>query len=203
MIYLHSLEMVAKLTLPYVFPVGIPSSWAAPDQYSINNNYLQDWLLNTGSLTERLKSECAQFHLTLLGQRHEKITLEEFRQVCSSEHPYKAEDWQVREVLLWGDGQPWVFARSIIPQRLCENNFENLNTMPLGQLIFNDVRFKRMPIEVTHMLDSKTFLNALHLSAIDSQSALWGRRSVFHFENLKMMVSEVFLPQSPAYLGIN
>jgi chorismate--pyruvate lyase len=28
---------------------------------------------------------------------------------------------------------------------------------------------------------------------------LWGRRSVFNFENLKMSVSEVFLPSSPAY----
>lgn len=200
MIHLHNMEMAAKLNLPYVFPIGIPSSWAAPDQYSIKNNGLKDWLLNTGSLTERLKSECTQFHLTLIGQRQEALTLEEFHQVCSSEQTFRQEDWQVREVLLWGDGQPWVFARSIIPQVLCESNFVNLNTMPLGHMLFNDKRFQRMPIEVTNMQNSQTFLNTLH---INHQSSLWGRRSVFCFENVKMMVSEIFLPNSPAYAGVN
>lgn len=200
MIHFHKLEFVAKLNLSYTFPVGIASSWAAPDQYSIKDERLEDWLLDTGSLTERLKSQCSQFHLTLLGQRQEKLTLEEFKQVCSPGQEFQVEDWQVREVLLWGDGQPWVFARSIIPQILCESNFVNLNTMPLGQMLFNDKRFKRLPIEVTNMQDTEAFLKALDLS---HQSSLWGRRSVFCFENLKMMVSEVFLPNSPAYAGLN
>ena len=106
------------------------------------------------------------------------------------------QEWQVREVLLWGDNQPWVFARSIIPQRLCEGDFVNLNTKPLGQLIFNDKRFKRMPFQVTKVCPSKAFLSQLH---IPCEIDLWGRRSVFSFEDLKMTVSEVFLPSSPAY----
>lgn len=200
MIHLHQSEFVAKLNLPYVFPIGIPSLWAAPNQYTIPDTRLESWLLDTGSLTERLKSNCAQFHLTLLGQRQEEITLEEFKQVCAENQCFQREDWQVREVLLWGDGQPWVFARSIIPQTLCESNFLNLNTMPLGQMIFNDRRFNRMPIEITNMRDTEGFLAALNLS---HHSSLWGRRSVFCFENLKMMVSEIFLPNSPAYTGLN
>ena len=70
----------------------------------------------------------------------------------------------------------------------------NLNTQPLGQLIFNDKRFKRMPFEVTNMSASKAFLAQLHIS-----SEIWGRRSAFTFEDLKMTVSEVFLPSSPVY----
>ena len=180
----------------YTFPVGISSQWADPNHLTIPNPCLKDWLLDTDSLTEKLQSACTSFHLTLLGQRQAPITLEEFQQVCSTQQQLNLKEWQVREVILWGDNQPWVFARSIIPQRLCENDFVNLNTQPLGQLIFNDKRFKRMPFEVTNMSASKAFLAQLHIS---SEMHLWGRRSAFTFEDLKMTVSEVFLPSSPVY----
>ncbi|WP_293748619.1 chorismate lyase [uncultured Paraglaciecola sp.] len=180
----------------YTFPVGIPSLWAHPDQFSIPNPCLKNWLLNTDSLTQRLQSQCKSFHLTVIGQRQVEITLEEFQQVCAPKQKLNPQEWQVREVLLWGDNQPWVFARSIIPQSLCESDFVNLNTKPLGQLLFNDKRFKRMPFEITHIYPSKAFLTKLHIS---SEMKLWGRRSAFSFEDLKMTVSEVFLPSSPAY----
>jgi chorismate--pyruvate lyase len=184
------------LNSSYTFPVGIPSPWVNSEQFTIPNPCLKDWLLDSGSLTERLQSQCTSFHLTLVGQRQSKISLEEFQQVSAPHQQLNQKEWQVREVILWGDNQPWVFARSIIPQRLCESDFVNLNTKPLGQLIFNDKRFKRMPFEVTHMCASKVFLAQLHIS---SEMDLWGRRSAFSFEDLKMSVSEVFLPSSPAY----
>jgi chorismate--pyruvate lyase len=180
----------------YTFPIGIPSLWAEPDQFTIPSRCLKNWLLDTSSLTERLQSQCTLFHLTLIGQRQTDITLDEFQRVCVPHQKLNPKEWQVREVILWGDNQPWVFARSIIPQRLCESDFVNLNTKPLGQLIFNDKRFKRMPFEVTNMFASKDFLTHLHIS---SEMDLWGRRSAFSFEDLKMTVSEVFLPSSPAY----
>jgi chorismate--pyruvate lyase len=184
------------LNLSYIFPVGIPSIWAEPDQVTIPTPSLKNWLLDTGSLTERLQAQCASFHLTLIGQRQAEITLEEFQRVCTPGQQLNPQEWQVREVLLWGDNKPWVFARSIIPQILCESDFVNLNDKPLGQLIFNDKRFKRMPFEITNMCSSKAFLSQLQIS---SEMDLWGRRSAFSFENLKMTVSEVFLPCSPAY----
>lgn len=180
----------------YTFPIGIPSPWFESDRITIPNPCLKNWLLDTGSLTERLQSQCTLFDLTLIGQRQAEITLEEFQRVCTPQQVLNQQEWQVREVLLWGDNQPWVFARSIIPQKLCESDFVNLNTKPLGQLIFNDKRFKRMPFEITNMSPSKAFLAKLH---IPSEMTLWGRCSVFRFEDLKMSVSEVFLPSSPAY----
>ena len=185
-----------NLNSSYTFPIGIASLWAEPDQFTIPDPCLKNWLLDTGSLTARLLSQCTSFHLTLIGQRQAQITLEEFQQVCAPQQQLNPQEWQVREVLLWGDNQPWVFARSIIPQKLCESDFVNLNTKPLGQLIFNDKRFKRMPFEITNMCSSKAFLEELHIT---SEIDLWGRRSAFRFENLKMTVSEVFLPSSPAY----
>lgn len=187
---------VVKLNLSYSFPIGIPSVWAEPNQFTIPNPCLKNWLLDTGSLTEKLQSRCSLFDLTVIGQRQAQITLEEFQQVGAPQQELNQQEWQVREVLLWGDKQPWVFARSIIPQKLCEGDFVNLNNKPLGQLIFNDKRFKRMPFEVSKVCPSKAFLAQLHIT---SEIDLWGRRSAFSFEGLKMSVSEVFLPGSPAY----
>jgi chorismate--pyruvate lyase len=187
---------VVKLKTSYIFPVGIPSLWAEPDKFVIPSSYLKNWLLDTGSLTERLQTQCTSFHLTLIGQQQAEIAPEEFQRVCTFQQQLNPKEWQVREVILWGDNQPWVFARSIIPQKLCENDFINLNNKPLGQLIFNDKRFERMPFEVTNMSPSSAFQAQLKLSI---EMDLWGRRSVFNFENLKMSVSEVFLPNSPAY----
>lgn len=181
----------------YTFPIGIPSLWCEPEQVIIPNTRLKNWLLDTGSLTEKLQSKCETFHLTLIGQKQADITSEEFQRVRAPGQQLNPQEWQVREVLLWGDNQPWVFARSVIPKKICESDFLNLNTKPLGQLIFNDKRFKRMPFEVTKMCPSKEFLAQLH---IPSEMKLWGRCSAFSFEDLKMTVSEIFLPNSPAYV---
>lgn len=190
------IDTVVKLKPAYTFPIGIPSQWTEPNQVDIPNPRLQAWLLDTGSLTEKLQTRCSTFKLTLIGQEHSQITDEEFQRVSAPSQQFDPQQWQVREVLLWGDNQPWVFARSVIPQQLCESDFVNLNTQPLGQLIFNDKRFKRMPFEVTNISPSQDFLEKLRIS---SNKDLWGRRSAFSFEGLKMTVSEIFLPDSPAY----
>jgi chorismate--pyruvate lyase len=105
----------------------------------------------------------------------------------------------VREVILRGKNQPWVFARSIIPLSLCQSDFANLGDKPLGQLIFNDKRFTRSPFQLAHLPQPAPWLAKLGFSCAGQ---LWGRRSVFCFEEMKMMVAEVFLPEAPAYKNI-
>lgn len=180
----------------YTFPIGIPSSWLTPHLLAIPSQQLKNWLLDTGSLTERLVAQCTEFQLSVIGQKKLSITQNEFELVCGKGQMLDEKDWLVREVLLWGDGQPWVFARSIIPITLWQRDFYDLNTQPLGQRIFNDERFKRMPFEITKLDSSTSFLSQLKLA---NKMDLWGRRSMFCFEDLKMMVCEVFLPGSPAY----
>ncbi|MCF2950310.1 chorismate lyase [Paraglaciecola aquimarina] len=184
---------------PYRFPVGISSPWLAPKLLPIPNENLRTWLLNSGSLTERLVARCTDFQLTILGQERISLTNDEFSQVCEPGQKFNEQDWLIREVILWGDGTPWVFARSIIPIRLWQQDFTDLNSQPLGQRIFNDVRFKRLPFQITKVGTNQLFSEKLNVS---NKHDLWGRRSVFCFENLKMMVCEVFLPDSPAYTKI-
>ncbi len=107
-----------------------------------------------------------------------------------------AHDWQVREVVLFGDGKPWVYARSVLPNTLCQTDLVDLGDKPLGQIIFNDPRFKRSPFEVCMLSNMLSFKRKLN---VQDDAKLWGRRSIFQYLQFNMMVAEIFLPDAPAY----
>ncbi len=177
------------------FPLGLDVEWKHADSMCIPNSYLKNWLLDTGSLTERLQSMCRQFSLQKLGQAEQML------HKCEQDW-LKAQQftrWYVREVILFGDNQPWVFARSVIPHDLIEGELADVGSQPLGKIIFNDQRFTRSEFQLCN-LDSQTMPN---LCAAQTRRRLWGRRSKFTFNDIDMLVAEVFLPQAPAYLSGN
>lgn len=176
------------------FPVGIPTTWQDWDSVTVPDAYLKNWLLDTGSLTERLQSQCRQFSVAVIGQRPIPLDLEELNQLDGKNS--NSLKWHVREVMLLGDGRPWVFARSIIPQSLCEGDLAQLGNKPLGKIIFNDSRFSRSGFQLCQVKNPNQWLTGI---GVHNRTSLWGRRSVFSFENLKMSVAEVFLPEAPAY----
>ncbi|NMH59821.1 chorismate--pyruvate lyase family protein [Alteromonas ponticola] len=177
------------------FPVGLDVEWVYADRVSIPNSYLKNWLLDTGSLTERLQSMSRHFALQKLGQAEQML------HKCEREWLSKEEvsRWYVREVVLFGDQQPWVFARSVIPHQLVEGELANIGSQPLGKIIFNDQRFTRSKFQLCK-IDSHQLTS---LCAAQQHRTLWGRRSKFTFNDVNMLVAEVFLPQAPAYLTGN
>lgn len=178
------------------FPIGLTANWQEPQTLHIPETNLKSWLLDTGSLTERLQSCCQDFQVQVLGQRQAEISLEEIQQLNFFKQNQQNVDWQVREVILMGDNQPWVFARSIIPEKMCQAEFVDLGSQPLGKLIFNDPRFARMPFQITQLNALNPSIAALN---INCNRPLWARRSIFQFGGWSMSVAELFLPQSPAY----
>ena len=154
------------------FPVTLPPVWVDPSQLVVPNAYLRNWLLDTGSLTERLQSQCHHFQLHLLGQRQMTPELEEIAHISSINHQSE-QQWQIREVILHGNHQPWVFARSVICNALCQADFAGLGDKPLGQIIFNDQRFTRHPFQICQILPDSGLAQKL---GINSELALWGRR---------------------------
>jgi chorismate lyase len=184
------------LKTSHSFPIGLAANWQEPEKLSIPDAKLKNWLLDTGSLTERLQSHCQNFQVQVLGQRQTMISLEEIQQLNHFNSQNQALIWQVREVVLWGDNQPWVFARSIIPDQLCQAEFAGLGNQPLGKLIFNDPRFSRMPFQITQLREPSKITSALKIFC---DKPLWARRSIFQFSGLPMSVAELFLPLSPAY----
>ena len=55
----------------------------------------------------------------------------------------------IREVQLLGDGQPWVFARTLIPADTLRGRgrrLTRLGTRPLGEVLFTDPGVRRGPV---------------------------------------------------------
>ncbi|MEW9798041.1 chorismate--pyruvate lyase family protein [Alteromonas sp. CYL-A6] len=174
------------------FPVGLDVEWHAPTAAHIPDAYLKNWLLDTGSLTERVQALCRQFDLTVLGQGSSTLHAAERDWLNADDDSH----YDVREVLLVADGTPWVFARSVIPHALIKQELANLGSEPLGRRLFNDARFQRTEFEVCQLNDDQS---ALFFAQCARRWPLWGRRSRFSIDGLQMIVAEVFLPASPAY----
>jgi chorismate--pyruvate lyase len=152
-------------------------------------DWQQDWLLDTGSLTKRLiEASDGQFRVAIQRQALLPTYLSEAKLLDIDPRQLAL----VREVILFGREQAWVFARSIIPQNTLTGRLralKNLDNRPLGQLLFNDPSMRRDPIEVAKVEAQHRFLPK-HLS---TQSTHWGRRSRFFLDDKAILVSEVFL----------
>jgi chorismate--pyruvate lyase len=192
------------MNLQSLFPVTLSSHWRDAKGCLLPEN-LQSWLLDPDSLTARLTSHCHQFRVELLGQRIEDCQQSEAVALIPL-----GEKVLVREVLLFCDDKPQVFARSLLPLSSltgAEQTLANLGTQSLGQVLFNNPSLERQTIEVAEFdtassvgkLAQKLQLPSEQLSFPEN---LWGRRSIFVLENKPLMVAEVFLPGSFAYQQI-
>lgn len=156
---------------------------------------LRDWLLDESSLTRRLQQSCAgNFHVELISLGWQRPLLDEAQTLG-------VRPWQralIRQVRLWCDDQPWVFARTVIPMsslRGRQRRLVHLGTRPLGAYLFADPALQRSPIQVARVDSGSRLLAACPLS----QATLWGRRSVFKLHNHPLLVSEFFLPALPPF----
>lgn len=180
----------------------MPVKWQHPNHVAGLSSNMKDWLLNTGSLTERLQALTNHFAVNLLGQKSLDPDKSERSILTNCDN----QEWQIREVILQGKplvqpenknhpiSKDWVFARSVLPSQLCESQFVNLGNQPLGQRIFNDNQFVRSEFQIGQLQ-----YHPLTHQPINIQKPLWARRSKFKVEGLELIVAEAFLPDSPCY----
>jgi chorismate--pyruvate lyase len=185
------------MTEPHpLFPVQMHANWQLPETLSLAEN-TQHWLLDQGSLTARLKSCCENFTVQVLGQKIQACDpLEANNDILAGEQVL------VREVLLFCDGVPQVFARSLLPLSTLtgeQQELAHLGTQSLGQVLFNHPSLSRKRIEVAKFEISSTVHNIVESLQLDVQQPMWGRRSVFVLDDKPLMVAEVFLPGAYAY----
>lgn len=159
---------------------------------------LLPWLLHPGSLTAALKHYSdGAFSVQILNQTWQQPRLEERRTLNLRERSHAL----IREVLLCGNGQPWVYARSVMPERSLAGKTRHLRTLdnrPLGELLFSRADMKRGPIVLNHLQrNPRCTLGEL----ADMPTHAWGRRSTFWLEDKPLLVAETFLssfnPQTP------
>ncbi len=181
------------------FPVNLIGKWLSPNACQLSD-ILRDWLLDPSSLTSRLKKHCEDFRVELLGQKIESCHADEANDVIKV-----GEQVLVREVLLYCDGIPHVFARSLLPLSSLtgtEQALANLGTQSLGQVLFNNPSLERQCIEVSAFLSSSSVAIFAKSLSLTVEQRLWGRRSIFMLENKPLMVAEVFLPDAVAYQNV-
>ena len=146
---------------------------------------LAGWILEPASLTARLKRHCSAFRVQLLNERAARLPA--FLRPLLPD----ADAGQLREVMLWCDDMPCVYAQSWLPQHTV-NSFKplaDLGERPLGDYIFQQAGLKRGTIEAAQLQVSGS-----SLSDLAGTSPCYARRSVFQLNGLPLLVAEVFLP---------
>lgn len=161
---------------------------------------LRAWLLDRGSLTERLiRFSGGHFRVEIISQRMEVPRPSE-QQLLGITPRQPA---LIREVMLIGCDRPWVYARSVIPQQTLTGRLRSLRKLdnrPLGALLFSDPGMSRGPIEVAWQ-NSRTLPLPGPLRELRAQ--IPGRRSVFRLDGKPLLVCEMFLPDFPPYTPYN
>ncbi|GGI89995.1 chorismate--pyruvate lyase family protein [Shewanella gelidii] len=173
------------------FPYGESIQWFSPDKIAqLPDNPLKEWILAKGSLTKRLKKCGTHFEVKVLG--------EDFLPPLEGEYPNQTQVW-VREVLLCVDSEPWVFARTLIPAQLFssrEQDFVNLGTRSLGELLYANDNFVPGKVEVAHFSNQSRLAQLASTLSQPTAESLWGRRRYFCYQEHQMIVCEAFLPKA-------
>lgn len=158
---------------------------------------LLPWLDDSGSLTARLIAlSKSDFHVQVV-QQQLGIPSRDEQQALHMPRPALA---LIREVILFGHHQPWVFARSVLPLSSLTHTLRHLRKQrnrPLGAFLFSQPQLERSAIAVAAFSVDDGYVP----HALVSQTPLWGRRSVFSLDAKPLLVSEVFLPAFCAQLA--
>ena len=173
--------------MPHVAHASFPYWLTASQLHPAPCAEVSDWLFNEDSLTRRLTALSVDgFSVSPLHEGWQRLRDDE----CSALNvPSGSQGW-VREVYLRGQGQPWVFARSVAARSALEGSslaLDQLGSRSLGELLFSDRAFDRGELQVCRY-------PAQWLPAEACSAELWARRSCFNRGALGVLVAEVFLP---------
>jgi len=154
---------------------------------------LRRWLIDRGSLTARIERRCDHFRIKLLRQSLAAPTRDEYRMIGVRD----GARCMVREVALECDGQPVVFAHSVVARRALRGPWRmviGLGRRPLGAALFADPRIERHPLHFRRLQrDDTLYRRAIGVANLPC-AALWARRSLFVAHGARLLVTEVFLP---------
>jgi chorismate--pyruvate lyase len=152
------------------------------------------WLIEADSLTARLQQRYTDFfvqpvHISVHKARYEEAVL-----LNIPAH----KNARIREVLLFGNAQPVVFAHSVLPRKALQGAWRRLGKLgnkPLGAVLFANPNVKRTPLSYKKLSAQHVLYQAAvkHLST--KPDSLWARRSIFSLNGANIMVTEVFLPE--------
>ena len=142
----------------------------------LKSKIIKSWLLEEGPITKRIESN-EKFELKLL--RDDLGNVSKLDRLFLG---HLSGDIKIREVILYGDKNPRVYAQSIIPVETINQGLSKLGelgTKPLGDILFEKNIFKK---EDTIFAQFK-----------DDKNIFWGRKTKYNVKNKPFSVMEVFL----------
>ena len=154
------------------------SSWKNFEsvESKILNNEIRSWLLEKGPITKRIKKN-GTFKLHLIQDKLSFVKQEDKDFIDC-----KSNEIKLREVILFCENEPIVFAQTIIPFETISNGFKklgNLGNKPLGDILFEKNIFTK---------DKVVYALFKNESGI-----YWGRKAKYLVKGFKFSVMEVFL----------
>jgi chorismate--pyruvate lyase len=151
------------------------------------------WLIDHGSLTDRVRERCAAFRIELVLQKPRRAARDE-RFLAGRRERLAL----VREVFLTCGTKRVVFAHSVTRLANLSGTWRgvaSLGTRPLGAALFADPRVRRHPLTFRKLAPR----DELHIRACAATGrrlpALWARRSLFVLGKSPILVTEIFLPE--------
>lgn len=165
---------------------------------------LHPWLHDHGSLTQRIQQRCEKFSVSPVRSGLARIAYDEAALLGIAPHQLAYS----REVFLYADGKPVVFAHSTCASAHLRGAWQamrELGNRSLGSLLFTHPLVSRQPLHFKalranhplHVGPALTRQSSVGLKP-DLQSApdtLWARRSLFTLHGSPLLVTEVFLPE--------
>lgn len=155
---------------------------------------IASWVYDHGSLTRRIIQTCqGQFRVEVIAQHRGRPLLNEATRLRVQADQAAL----IREVYLYCDTVPWVYARTIIPHTTLtgrQRHLAHLGSRPLGAALFADPTMCRDEVEVACMRPIHRLFDTATAALAQTPETIWGRRSVFYVGGKPLLVNEVFLP---------
>ena len=151
------------------------------------------WLQDRGSLTRRIQERCSHFFVQPVFQSLCRVYGDELDIL-----QLRPCEWaMVREVYLYCDQKPVVFAHSVVARKNLRGAWRGLSGLgnkSLGTVLFTNPKIKRTPL-VFKKIGRGHFLYERACRRLSTKPpVLWARRSLFTLHGQSILVTEVFLP---------
>lgn len=188
---------VSKARMTYsLLPIGSLTQWKSETKNHTCPEKVENWLYDHNSLTLKLESLSKTFHVEI----KQEVNIKSSEQLSGY---FKDEDAiLVREVLLYVDNIPVVFAQTEIPLSTLtdeQKKITEIGNTSLGKLLFQDPSMLRGQIEVTSFKANSPLHDFCQSIDQATDKTLWSRRSLFYINNKPLLVSELFLPALGLY----
>src|SRR5262245_32034446 len=152
------------------------------------------WLSEPGLLTERLRACCdGAPGLNIVSLADAPLAPEDAAVLRTGDDAAF-----VREIELTCDGRPWVFAQTLVPQATLARQrwLATLGRTALGERLAAVPGIERGPLEFARLAQGDGLYRRALRERRDPPGTLWARRSWFAIDGYRLLVQEVFLPES-------